>query len=171
MAPPSLIKIVRLPKHGKITFANHDGVSQDLQVGDVVSNQLMSSFKYDQGDEVCFTDNSSSCEDEFLYSTMSSWVGHGKETSAEIRLTPGEGPEISIDNSLVRPPVIESMDTEKDQVVFRTTGARTQKKDSIIPKALMKPLYAATSIFILVTIGMSVSLCIIKQRKRKDDEE
>jgi hypothetical protein len=52
-APPSAIKIEKLPKHGKILITEHDGSTRALQVGDIVSTQLMSNFKYEQGEESC----------------------------------------------------------------------------------------------------------------------
>ena len=48
----------------------------------------MSDFKYDQGEESCSIANEAKCKDEFLYSTLSSWVGIGQEASAHIKLTP-----------------------------------------------------------------------------------
>jgi len=46
-APPSAIRIEKLPKYGKIVITNHYGTTKELQVGDIVSTQLMSNFKYD----------------------------------------------------------------------------------------------------------------------------
>lgn len=87
-APPSAIKIEKLPKHGKILITDHDGSVRALKIGDIVSTQLMSNFKYDQGKESCSIQDDSKCTDEFLYSTLSSWVGIGQESSAQIKLTP-----------------------------------------------------------------------------------
>lgn len=43
-APPSAIKIERLPEHGKIVITEHDGTVRELQVGDIVSTKLMDDF-------------------------------------------------------------------------------------------------------------------------------
>lgn len=48
----------------------------------------MSDFKYEQGEKGCSLQNGDKCSDEFLYSTLSSWVGIGQEASAQIKLTP-----------------------------------------------------------------------------------
>lgn len=87
-APPSAIKIEKLPKHGKIVVTEHDGTTRQLKVGDIISTQLMSNFMYEQGEESCSIQNDTKCSDEFLYSTLSSWVGIGQEAQAQIKLTP-----------------------------------------------------------------------------------
>ena len=46
-APPSAIKIEKLPNHGKIVITEHDGTPRELNVGDVISTKLMASFKYE----------------------------------------------------------------------------------------------------------------------------
>jgi len=123
-APPSAIKIEKLPQFGKIVITNHDGTTKELQVGDIVSTQLMANFKYDQGEEVCSRDNIKSCNDEFLYSTLSSWVGIGRETTAEIKLTPVAGPAIAIENlsstttteEIKVTPTVEQKQDEEDEV-------------------------------------------------------
>ena len=48
----------------------------------------MANFKYEQGEDNCSIQNKGKCNDEFLYSTLSSWVGIGQEAQAQIRLTP-----------------------------------------------------------------------------------
>lgn len=48
----------------------------------------MKNFKYEQGEESCSILNQDLCKDKFLYSTLSSWVGNGKEVSAQIKLKP-----------------------------------------------------------------------------------
>lgn len=78
-APPSAIKIEKLPQHGKILVTEHDGTTRELQVGDIISTQLMANFKYEQGEDSCSIQNDTKCTDEFLYSTLSSWVGIGQE--------------------------------------------------------------------------------------------
>ena len=87
-APPSAIKIEKLPKHGKISVTEHDGSIRELKVGDVVSTQLMANFKYEQGEGSCSVHDQHKCDDQFLYSTLSSWVGMGPEAQAHIKLTP-----------------------------------------------------------------------------------
>lgn len=52
-APPSAIKIEKLPEHGKILVTEHDGSKRELKVGDVVSTQQMQDFQYDQGETRC----------------------------------------------------------------------------------------------------------------------
>jgi hypothetical protein len=56
-APPSAIKIERLPKYGKMIITEHDGSTRELQVGDIVSTKLMKNFKYEQGEKVCSPEN------------------------------------------------------------------------------------------------------------------
>jgi len=87
-APPSAIQIERLPKHGKMLVTEHDGTVRELKVGDIVSTELMANFKYDQGENICSSENKALCEDKFQYTTMSSWVGTGMESEAQIKLTP-----------------------------------------------------------------------------------
>jgi hypothetical protein len=81
-APPSAIKIEKLPSNGKILITEHNGTIKELKVGDIVSTNLMADFKYEQGEDSCSMNNSSKCSDEFVYSTLSSWVGIGQESSA-----------------------------------------------------------------------------------------
>lgn len=81
-APPSAIKIEKLPSNGKILITEHNGTIKELKVGDIVSTNLMADFKYEQGEDSCSMNNNSKCSDEFVYSTLSSWVGIGQESSA-----------------------------------------------------------------------------------------
>lgn len=81
-APPAAIKIERLPKHGKILITEHDGSIKQLAIGDIISTQLMANFKYEQGENGCSMTNQEQCNDQFMYSTLSSWVGIGKEAEA-----------------------------------------------------------------------------------------
>ena len=74
--------------HGKIIVTKHNGARKELQVGDVVSTQLMADFEYKQGEIACSFENNQVCEDDFLYTTMSSWVGVGKESYTQIQLSP-----------------------------------------------------------------------------------
>jgi hypothetical protein len=90
-APPAAIKIERLPTHGKIVITQHDGTTKELKEGDIVQTEFMSNFKYEQGEEGCSIQKGELCNDQFLYSTLSSWIGYGQETQAEIKLTPVEG--------------------------------------------------------------------------------
>ena len=60
-------------------ITEHDGTQRELKVGDVVSAKLMENFKYEQGENACTNDNEDTCDDEFLYTTLSSWIGHGSE--------------------------------------------------------------------------------------------
>jgi len=87
-APPAAIKIERLPKHGKILITEHDGSIKQLAIGDIISTQLMANFKYEQGENGCSMTNQEQCNDQFMYSTLSSWVGIGQEAQAQIKLTP-----------------------------------------------------------------------------------
>lgn len=48
----------------------------------------MANFKYDQGEDICSSENKAKCEDSFQYTTMSSWIGTGVESEAQINLTP-----------------------------------------------------------------------------------
>lgn len=48
----------------------------------------MKDFTYDQGENRCSSANKDKCEDSFEYTTMSSWIGTGVESEAEINLTP-----------------------------------------------------------------------------------
>jgi len=93
--PPSAILIEKLPKNGKILTTNHDGSMRELKTGEIVETELMKNFRYDQGEEVCSSQNKDKCQDSFTYSTMSSWVGTGIESESEINLTP-----LSIEESL-----------------------------------------------------------------------
>lgn len=43
-APPSAIKIEKLPRYGTISVTDHDGTTRELQVGDIISTQLMANF-------------------------------------------------------------------------------------------------------------------------------
>lgn len=54
---------------------DHDGTTRELMVGDVVSTKLMKNFKYEQGEVACSDENKHVCDDEFLYTTLSSWIG------------------------------------------------------------------------------------------------
>jgi len=62
-APPSSIKIEKLPKHGKILVTEHDGTTKELKVGDIISTQLMANFQYEQGTERCSIQDKSKCDD------------------------------------------------------------------------------------------------------------
>jgi len=101
-APPAAIKIEKLPKHGKILITEHDGSTKELKVGDIVSTQLMANFKYEQGEDSCSIQNNNKCTDEFLYSTLSSWVGIGQEAKAQIRLTPIVGPATQLNDANIQ---------------------------------------------------------------------
>jgi len=71
----------------------HDGTVRELKVGDIISTRLMENFKYEQGDNACAKDNKEVCDDEFLYTTMSSWIGLGTEFEQQIKLNPVKGKE------------------------------------------------------------------------------
>lgn len=88
--PPSSIQINELPKNGKILTTEHDGTIRELKVGDIVSTDSLKNFSYDQGSELCGTDNEEKCSDSFKYTTMSSWIGAGVESESMINLTPIE---------------------------------------------------------------------------------
>lgn len=77
-----------MPKNGKILTKNHAGKTVEVKVGDIVSTDAMKEFKYDQGENRCSNANKDLCDDSFEYTTMSSWIGTGVESEAEINLTP-----------------------------------------------------------------------------------
>jgi len=72
---------------------DHDGSVRELKVGDVVSTKLMENFKYEQGKDSCSPDNQYVCNDEFLYTTLSSWIGLGEEFEQQIKLNPVKAKE------------------------------------------------------------------------------
>lgn len=181
ISPPAAIKIEELPQHGKLSVTEHDGTVRELKVGDVVSGQLMSSFKYEQGEEGCSLSNEASCKDTILYSTLSSWVGTGQEASAQIRLTPVvaaspspaqiETPSASKSQAAAAPELQELKEEEKEELAPVVDMAE-EAGCSTMPPVVINILIGVASMLGLVTVSLlGYYMYAQKQRESKKTAE
>jgi len=80
----------------------------------------MANFKYDQGENICSSENKAVCDDKFQYTTMSSWVGTGAESEAQIKLTPVAGKTQTVEtlsaSEIKVTPETEQKDIEENEV-------------------------------------------------------
>lgn len=176
-APPAAIKIEKLPKHGKILVTEHDGSTKELKVGDVISTQLMANFKYEQGEESCSIQDKSKCDDEFLYSTLSSWVGIGQEANAQIKLTPviaslSQPVDTMTQSSsqIVVAPVIEAKQEEEapaQETAPVVVDAAAPATCSDFPPAAINAMIGVTATLALAIVGMGAYYVSAKKQQEK----
>ena len=127
----------------------------------------MSNFKYDQGKESCSIQDDSKCTDEFLYSTLSSWVGIGQEASAQIKLTPVTASASMPVTDAVAPaaskataaPVVEENleelkldEEEKEPAAVMNAPGTCQD----FPPAVINAMIGIATALVLLIIGMGV---------------
>lgn len=175
-APPAAIKIEKLPKHGKILITQNDGSTKELAVGDIVSTKLMSNFRYDQGENGCSIENQNTkCSDEFLYSTFSSWVGIGQETTAKIRLTPVSNARTPLQEAIVSPSEIAvaplspdfAQTKEEENEVKAPVGAETAKKCKERNPMFLNVMIGILFMMILVLVSVTGYCIHVKKAMEK----
>lgn len=78
--PPSFVKITRVPRNGNL-IVKKLGEWIALREGDLIETDMLNSFVYDQGDEVCTINNKDRCDDQFSYIPYGEWTGRGEYQS------------------------------------------------------------------------------------------
>lgn len=132
----------------------------------------MANFKYEQGKNGCSLTNQEPCNDQFMYSTLSSWVGIGKEAEAHIRLTPVTTPTKQIPQSLTNAqqitvtPADEQKQKEENEVQAPVVGdaGTCQEFPPVVINAMIGIITA-----LLISI-VSMYVYYLNAKKQKENE-
>lgn len=76
--PPAYVKITKTPKNGDLVVKKM-GKQVVLNEGDMVESSVLKDFVYNQGKNVCNSDNEINCKDSFNYVSYGQWVGKGPQ--------------------------------------------------------------------------------------------
>jgi len=137
----------------------------------------MANFKYEQGEETCSIQDKSKCDDEFLYSTLSSWVGTGQEASAQIKLTPViaslSQPVATMTQSsaqIVVAPVIEAPqggESQAQETAPVVADGAAPATCSDFPPAAINAMIGVTATLLLAIVGMGAYYVSAKKQQEQ----
>ena len=85
--PPTYVKITKTPKNGDLVVKKM-GKQVVLNEGDMVHSSILKDFVYNQGKNVCNTENETNCKDTFNYVSYGEWVGKGPQQQSTIKINP-----------------------------------------------------------------------------------
>lgn len=81
------MKITKTPKNGDLVVKKL-GKQVVINEGDMVEASILKDFVYNQGENVCNTENEANCKDSFNYVSYGEWVGKGPQQQSTIKINP-----------------------------------------------------------------------------------
>lgn len=111
------------------------------------------------------------CDDEFLYSTLSSWVGIGEESSADIRLTPvaGKAPVVNTpaaSQNIQVTPDVEQKEQEEKEV---KAAAVVNSECNDVPADVVNAMIGVVALMAIACVCLAAYL--MHASKKKENEK